>query len=212
MRSNTKLTPKTKEEIIMILNTLRAAVLVISLSAYSANSALITNLSNLDIDGTLYDVTFITSDSFNTIFDVDNDLNFGEGDGSLIDRAPIFFGNLSGAHAAGAAIITALGTNDVTNALGRDSFLIPVDKPTKFHINGVTDLHSAPGNDFLNTRFIGARSTGSSIATFKLASQNNIPTPSTLIVQNNIPTPSTLALAGLALALMGVLGRRRHIK
>ncbi len=195
----------------MILNTLRAAVLVISLSAYSANSALITNLSNLDIDGTLYDVTFITSDSFNTIFDVDNDLNFGEGDGSLIDRAPIFFGNLSGAYAAGTAIITALGTNDVTNTLGRDNFLIPVDNPTKYHVNGVTDLRSAPENDFLNTRFLGKNSTGSPIATFELAVQNNVPAASTLTVQNNVPTPSTLALAGLALALMGVLGRRQRI-
>lgn len=197
MQSNTKFTPKIKEEM-MILNTLRAAVLVILLSAYSANSALITNLSNLDIGGTLYDVTFITSNSFNTIFDVDNDLNFGEGDGSLIDRAPIFFGNLSGAEAAGAAIITALGTNDVTNALGRDSFLIPVDNPTRFHVNGVTDLRSAPGNDFLDTRLIGTRSTGSPIATFELTAQNNV------------PTPSTIALAGIALALMGgVLERRR---
>ncbi len=63
---------------------------ILSLGLVStANSALITNINNLDIDGTSYNVTFHRDITFRDLFDIDDDLIYGEGDGSVINHAPL---------------------------------------------------------------------------------------------------------------------------
>jgi hypothetical protein len=94
----------------------------------TAHAALVNQLLGLNIDGTLYNVTFHTGsgDSFNALWDANNDGAFGGG-GSVFSSAPTFWGDQTGAQAAAAAIIAALGTTDTTVAgsPGSDSFYVP---------------------------------------------------------------------------------------
>ena len=93
-----------------------------------SDSLLVTGITNLDVGGTFYDVQFHTGASFDQIWDVDSDLIFGEGDASLIDQQPTFWGgNYSGALAAAQAISTALGTQYylVGEGTPSDFFLVP---------------------------------------------------------------------------------------
>ena len=75
--------------------------------AAPVKAAVINPILNLDIGGTLYDVTFHdgTGDSFNVLWDADNDGIFGGGGGSVFSVAPTFWGDFSGANAARDAII-----------------------------------------------------------------------------------------------------------
>ena len=113
---------------------LAATLLVTSVGV---NAALITNLSNLDINGTNYDVTFHTGagDSFNALWDADDDGVFGGG-ASVFAAAPTFWGDSASAEAAGAAIMLALGSADWTNATGGDGFIVPY---YTFTGTGITD-------------------------------------------------------------------------
>ena len=97
------------------------------LSTPYANSATITNLYDLDIGGTLYDVTFHTGngDTFNALWDFGNDNVFGP-DGSTFSTAPTFWGDASGALAATNAIMGALGSGDTSGVVNySDGFLVP---------------------------------------------------------------------------------------
>ena len=110
----------------MFYKTIALASTLLVTSA-GVNAALITNLYNLDINGTNYDVTFHTgaSDTFNALWDADSDGVFG-GPGSLFDAAPTFWGDETGAIAAANAIELALGVGDWTSpGTLSDSFLIP---------------------------------------------------------------------------------------
>lgn len=81
-------------------------------SISNVSSAIVTSFSNLQIGAKYYNVTIHTSGSFNDIWDIDDDGIFGEGDRSMIDRAPNFWGNEAGATAATTAITIALGKTD----------------------------------------------------------------------------------------------------
>ncbi|MCB2182661.1 MAG: VPLPA-CTERM sorting domain-containing protein [Desulfobulbaceae bacterium] len=78
----------------------------------ASQGAVVTSLPGLNINGTLYDATLHTTGSFNTIWDCDGDLTFGEGDSSRINKAPTFWGNSSEAQAAITAVVAALGATD----------------------------------------------------------------------------------------------------
>jgi hypothetical protein len=63
------------------------------LSVSSAHAALVTELADVDINGTFYDVTFHTALSFNDLWDGDGNGDFGA-DGSIFDSAPTFWGTV----------------------------------------------------------------------------------------------------------------------
>jgi hypothetical protein len=112
----------------------RAGVLALLLSAapFSVGAAIINPILNLDIGGTLYDVTFHDSPllSFNGLWDQDDDGFFGGGT-SVFDSAPTFWNDLTGAEAASNAIITFLGSLlEMTPT--SDGFIIPVGGSASF--------------------------------------------------------------------------------
>jgi len=135
-----------------LLGALYAFALVIL--ANTAQAALVTQLSGLDIGGTLYDVTFHTGsgETFNALWDAD-------GNGVFDGAAPTFWGNQAGAQAAAAAIMAALGTTDTTvgGFPGSDSFYVPygtVGPPLSSFpdsINVYTDTITNAGSDSLVT-------------------------------------------------------------
>lgn len=89
----------------------------------SVSASLITNIENLDVDGTSYNVTFYDG-SFNSLWDVDGDGVFGENDGSIINSAPTFLGNRHSAIRAAESLINTLGEDDTTSSAS-DTFRIP---------------------------------------------------------------------------------------
>lgn len=93
-----------------------------------AHAALVSQLLGLDIDGTLYDVTFHTDsgDSFMALWDADNDGVFGGGS-SVFSTAPLFWNDRPGAELASSAIIAALGSIDwvIDDASTFDRILVP---------------------------------------------------------------------------------------
>lgn len=186
----------------MILNFLRAAILVISLGSFSAHAALITSLSNVNIDGTLYNVTFHAGQSFNDLFDNDGDKSFTDSDGSEFNRAPHFWGDEAGAMSAANAIIAALGDTDLTNSFANGSFTDSFNIPFEINANntsryrGYGDEFTDPAND--NLRSISATFTGT---------HGNFP----VATFQKVPTPPTIALIGLVLGIMGFMGRQRRV-
>ncbi len=104
-----------------------------------AHAALVKSILGLDIGGTLYDVTFHdgAGDSFNALWDADNDGVFGGGS-SIFSTAPTFWDDEAGAFAATDAIITVLGGTDTTTLNG-DSFLIPYRVRSNLDITPLTD-------------------------------------------------------------------------
>ncbi len=176
---------------------LRAALLAMLLASFSAHATLITSLSNINIDGTLYNVTFHAGQSFNDLFDDDGDRIFNDNDGSEFDRDPTFWGDIAGAQLAAEAIMAALGDSDTTNT-GTDAFNIPVEFNTTN-----TNRYLGQGDEFTATDSDNLRSTS---ATFN-GMHNNFPIASF----QEVPTPPTLALTALALGIMGFMGRRRRV-
>ena len=103
---------------------------LLGLSISSANAVLIDELSDVNIGGTLYDVKFHSSSgsTFNALWDLDLDGEFDDGDGSVFDIKPTFFGDSAGAKAAAAAIVDRLGAYDTTVAgQDNDGFHVPED-------------------------------------------------------------------------------------
>ena len=100
-----------------------AALVILS---NSAHAALVSQLLGLDIDGTLYDVTFHTGagDTFQALWDADNDGVFGGG-ASVFTAAPTFWGDQVGAETARDAIMGVLGAVDTTTTSPSDNFLVP---------------------------------------------------------------------------------------
>jgi hypothetical protein len=89
-----------------------AFVVLLLAGINTASAAIVTSISNLLIGTQYYDVTIHTAGSFNEIWDLDGDGIFGEGDGSIIDSAPTFWGDPTGAMNAAQAVINALGSVD----------------------------------------------------------------------------------------------------
>ena len=111
----------------------------------TAHAAIVNPILGLSIGGTLYDVTFHdgASDSFNALWDADDDGVFGGG-GSVFSVAPTFWGDAAGAAVARDAIIAVLGITDVTTG-SSDSFAIPYSANTGNDIN--------PGEDYIDAAF-----------------------------------------------------------
>ena len=128
-----------------------AASLIVTVSPH-ANAAIIDSISNLDINGTAYDVTFHTdSVSFNDLWDADDDGIFGGG-GSVFATQPTFWLDLAAANAARDAVAAALGTVDGWHAIS-DSFFVPcgIDLACLTSINrGFNPIAAASEN---NTRY-----------------------------------------------------------
>ena len=72
----------------------------------------VSGIKNLDIGGAAYDVTLHVGLSFRSIWDADGDWTFDDNDGSLFDRAPLFWLDGSAADQAAQAITAALGTTN----------------------------------------------------------------------------------------------------
>lgn len=129
----------------------------------TAQAALVASISSLNIDGTLYDVTFHVADatSFAELWDSDGDGIFGEvGDTSVFNAQPTFWGDATGAANAATAITAYLGTADWTSSFLTDKFFVPYE----FAFGGpsiatYTDNNGALATDGLGITTIGGAST-----------------------------------------------------
>ena len=166
----------------------------------SANAALVTSISALDIGGTLYDVTLHISDTytFNDLWDSDGDKTFGN-DSSEFNAAPTFWGDPSGATAAANAIVSALGTTDWTNPA--DSSWDRVGVPTGYFSNGNVslwgDINSALATDTITNiaKTPGGLGGGIAFASFQASA---------------VPVPAAVWLFGSG--LLGLIGISRRKK
>ncbi|MCK5354882.1 MAG: PEP-CTERM sorting domain-containing protein [Methyloprofundus sp.] len=132
---------------------LLALPLIIAASLTQPVSAgTITSLSNLDILGTSYNVTFhnTTITTFADLWDTDGGLkNTGVASGLFGGKLPTFWGNSTGAHAAADAISLALGdSNDFGGAsTGSDRFYVAYDFFSNGNVATWADQMAALNND-----------------------------------------------------------------
>ncbi len=98
------------------------------------------SITELNVSGTLYDATFYQGVSFTAVWDLDDDGNFGESDGSLVNHAPAFWNQQTLAQSAAQAVLGALSnTHKTTHLSGRepkDGFRVPF----RFSWDGITML------------------------------------------------------------------------
>lgn len=187
---------------------LAAAALCFSATIQAAQ---VTSILSLDVDGTFYDVTFHheNGDSFNALWDADNDGVFG-GAGSTFDAAPTFWGDEAGAIAAGLAIINFLGSVDyITDAVFQtDIFQIP------YKVNGgvsisagtdsiqsVGDTFNAPNSELLITDIFSSDNDLSGALVYTWASFSLTDTGGS----GAVPSPFTPALLLIGLLAGGLL-------
>jgi hypothetical protein len=98
---------------------------LLGLFVSSAQAALVTEIRGLDVDGTMYDVTFHPGSSFDELWD--NHRNNFYGELAFYDSAPQFWFNFDGAIAAADAIMAFLGDTHWTIPAipEHDSFFVP---------------------------------------------------------------------------------------
>ncbi len=173
----------------------------------ASNAAIVNPMLGLDIDGTLYDVTFHDFNvlSFNSLWDADDDGVFGGG-GSVFSAAPMFWDDQVGAELARDEIIARLGLVDFTIA-GSDLFIIPYGAYMSSTISAgfdfieiVLENHIASDDDNPTAGILADSETGSptTFASFTLAS----PVP--------VPVPGAVWLFGSG--LLGLIGIARRNK
>jgi hypothetical protein len=168
---------------------------LLGLSVSSVNAALVTQLLGVDVNGSLYDVTFHDA-SFNDLWDGDNDGVF-ESDGSLFDSQPAFWGNASDALVAAQAIMARLGLVDTTSGIG-DGFAVPWQIVNEPYIRSVTDAFGTPGGDKIEIRDL-------------LDTLNyNFPYASFASPVSAVPVPAAVWLFGAA--LIGFIGMSKRRK
>lgn len=106
----------------------------------------------LDIGGTLYDVSFHPGNSFNDLWDQDDDNVFGGGS-SVFVASPTFWQDQAGALLATQAIIGALGNAGTTTGT-YDGFLVPYAwapniSPLQSAVHVTADDDPQPGSELL---------------------------------------------------------------
>lgn len=93
---------------------------------YDPSTGYVTSITELQVGRSVYDATFHLDLSFNDIWDVDGDGIFGEGDGSVINHAPVFWQDGPAAFLAAEAVMQSLGGVDMTS-IASDGFHIPTE-------------------------------------------------------------------------------------
>jgi hypothetical protein len=176
--------------------------IVTSLLATTAQAAVMNPILSVNIGGTLYDVTFHDQpgDTFNELWNNDDDGAFDDNDGSLFNAAPTFWGDSDGALEAAIAIIAALGITGETTP-GSDGFLVAHNKePTTVKSPNLTvtvDGVTAPPTDNPATWVISPTETmaGYAFASFEVSA---------------VPVPAAIWLFGSG--LLGLIGVARRKK
>lgn len=174
--------------------TLALAVLLLA-GINTASAAIVTGFSSLLIGTKYYDVTIHTTGSFNSIWDIDGDGTFGEGDASVIDRAPTFWGDFLGAFYATQAVMTALGADDAWSALGFDGILTPYGQGF-----AVADANRLPLLDNVDLNYTFAPSDDTTVYGYAHVSYVEV---------DPVPLPAAVWLFGSALAGLGFVTRKR---
>ena len=167
-----------------------AAVFLLNIPL-AAQAAHVTAISNLDIGGIFYNVTFV-HDSFVDIFDADGDYSFD----AAGDKRPEFWGNPAGAATAGLAIMNALGSEGWTYG-GKDTAAVPFNVHPNGNILAAVDVRTAPNTDiFYENLGMGAAESDQTYAVFT----TGVP----------VPVPSSIVLLGAGLFL--IAGKKRKKK
>lgn len=169
---------------------------------FSSNAAFVSSINNLDIAGTLYDVTLWDSagaESFNTLWDANNDKTVG--DGSL-GTAPTFWGNSSGAETAALAVMTYLGTDSWTESVNTswDRVAVAYDFWGNGNLKAWGDSNGSLTTDSLTATTLSPSTTGAGGNSYAYLSFTEADVPA-------IPLPAALWLFGPA--LLGFMGFRR---
>ena len=185
----------------LVLGRKLAATLPIALMINTPlNAATYSNLSNVDVNGTLYNVTFHANESFVSLFDSNADFTFsGAG-----DRMPTFWGNKDNASAAHTAVAAILGVDDQpsTTITGSDGVMIPYEAVSSTSVVIWADFSAMDSDATLGdavltakTMGIGGEQPAYTYPTFELAT---------------VPIPPSLLL--LSPALFGLFGYSRYKK
>jgi hypothetical protein len=186
---------------------LTAALLFIA-AISQVSAAIVTSISNLQIGTNYYDVTIHSEPgSFNDIWDIDGDGVFGEGDGSLINRAPMFWGDSAGAQAAAQAVTNALGSNDAWSSYGYDGTFTPyqhLGTAGDYYITVWADVLHQPDEDQLNGEgSVPANDVLGGSRAYAYVSYEKVGT---------VPLPAAVWLFLSALTGLGLISKRKNSK
>jgi hypothetical protein len=166
---------------------------MLGMSVSYANAASVSGLQNVDIGGTLYDVTFHSNLSFYELWDGNIDGNF-EPDGSVFDGAPTFWGDELLAESAATAVMSKLGVFDTVLDSAGDGFAVPYAHKDSSSIGLVKiwfEYYPHLGADllFYDTRYYFTGSSDVPYASFAVSA---------------VPVPAAVWLFGTA--LIGLVG------
>jgi len=179
------------------------SIVILLVSASGVNAGLITSLSGVDVEGTLYDVSFHARTSFDSLWDADRDGVYDDLDGSVFNSAPMFFGDSTLAAKAALAVILALGNVDfVLPAAGSpfDRFIVPAEILPGHFFYFWTDRDRRPNVD----RLFGEQwSTGA-------VRDGSGPLVFASFTPHQVPEPTTLFLFALGLSGFGIIRRKRY--
>lgn len=177
-----------------LLNVIYAFSLAIATN--EINAAAVSSIKGLDIGGTTYDVNFHSLTTFQALWDNDGDKTFGDGDGSVFNTAPTFWGDPDMAELAASQIMNYLGSTHTVNG-GGDAFYVPFEWGPFTTVTIAGDAHPAPETEiFTTTSGVDYESvTAGGFASFTVTA---------------IPVPAAIWLFGSG--LLGLAGISRHQK
>ena len=177
---------------------------LLGISVTSAKATIFSAIDDLNINGTLYDVTFHPGSSFIELWDANGDFDFSDG-GTLGPGGPTFWDDEPGATAAAAAIMSFLGDEHETAGFQGDGFVVPfgifvVGAVVTDFVLVAWDNDSAVGVDTLISGsgfFNDDVLTGNPYASFTTSSA--------------VPVPAAVWLFGTALVGFIGMSRRRKV-